>query len=404
MGWAAFRPVSARSADGPSVAHPRVTERFPELDGIRGVAVSLVIAFHYLGGGERSIVADPTIRWFLDRGWSGVDLFFILSGVLIGGTLLDNKDREGFLRVFYWRRFLRIVPLYAALLGATAGLMAVTRDTSGLPWLAYVTFTQNIPYALSHDAHGWLAATWSLAVEEQFYLLAPLAIGLLRRQSLVRLAVGVYVAALALRVAAFVSLGGVGAGGPFSSFFTLCRFDDLMLGLMISLAMRDEAGRSWIRRSRGKLRATVLAVVCAVPAISWIDLRTGGIVGYTIGLNVYAAGYAALLLLAISFPAGWAGCAFRLPPLVWLGRRAYSLYLFHMPALSMGVLIVSAAGGGGYPFVERGVALALIIAWANLTWVVVEEPLIRWGHRASYGDPRPDAERAGSLVPVSAAA
>ena len=75
-----------------------------------------------------------------------------------------------------------------------------------------------------------------------------------------------------------------------------------------------------------------------------------------------------------------------------------------MAALSIGIVFVSAAGGAGSPFVERGVALALIVAWASLTWVFVEEPLIRLGHRASYGDRRPDAERAGSLGPVSAAA
>src|SRR5262249_44795416 len=118
--------------------------------------------------------------------FSGVDLFFVLSGFLIGGIVLDHRDSASLLPAFYARRFFRIIPLYALLLVSffvcreLPGLSQTNRGlyfTSTVPEWSYLCFTQNIAMAVKRDIGPyWLGVTWSLAVEEQFYLLAPLAL------------------------------------------------------------------------------------------------------------------------------------------------------------------------------------------------------------------------------------
>jgi len=98
------------------VGHVSSEKRIPQLDGIRGIAVSMVVLFHYSRFDDLSIFPNKAVQLLFSRGFSGVDLFFILSRFLIGGILLDNKIDRRFAHVFYYRRFLRIFPLYYALL------------------------------------------------------------------------------------------------------------------------------------------------------------------------------------------------------------------------------------------------------------------------------------------------
>src|SRR5271155_4280107 len=139
-------------------------KRIPELDGLRGIAILMVLVYHYTGW-----------RW----GWTGVDLFFVLSGFLIGGILMDAKSATNYYSVFYTRRFYRIVPLYAVTVCMLPLLLATHYEwfTVGnkIPWYAYATFTQNF-WMVKLEKLGTmaLAVTWSLAIEEQFYLTLPI--------------------------------------------------------------------------------------------------------------------------------------------------------------------------------------------------------------------------------------
>ena len=157
----------------------RQPRRIPELDGLRGVAILLVLFCHYV-----SSVVNLPIHTFgsrlvilLNLTWSGVDLFFVLSGFLIGGILLEVRDSPRYFRTFYGRRVFRIVPIYALMLMFYWVSKAVARSGPAiawlfdkpLPWIAYATFTQNIGMAWVHFFGAMpLAITWSLAVEEQF--------------------------------------------------------------------------------------------------------------------------------------------------------------------------------------------------------------------------------------------
>jgi peptidoglycan/LPS O-acetylase OafA/YrhL len=148
--------------------------RIPELDGARGVAALAVVIAHYFGEVEHGFAV-------LTFGWVGVNLFFVLSGFLIGSIILERKDSPNFFSVFYVRRAARILPAYFVTLAATLGFIWLygleSWIDSPLPVASYFTFTQNFAMALGHH-YGtiWLLPTWTVAVEEQFYLVVPLII------------------------------------------------------------------------------------------------------------------------------------------------------------------------------------------------------------------------------------
>jgi peptidoglycan/LPS O-acetylase OafA/YrhL len=168
--------VSPSPPDTQEGARQRISNgsRIAELDGLRGLAAVAVVIAHYLGEVRHGLPG-------LAIGWMGVDLFFVLSGFLIGSIILERKNSPKFLCTFYSRRGLRIIPIYLLTLGFVMLFLAVSRPApwidESLPALPYLTFTQNIVMA-ARGEYGtlWLLPTWTLAVEEQFYLVIPLLI------------------------------------------------------------------------------------------------------------------------------------------------------------------------------------------------------------------------------------
>ena len=156
-------------------------KRLPQLDGIRGIAILLVLVHNTNPSASLHIAAISTY------GWMGVDLFFALSGFLITGILLDTKQSDGYFRNFYARRCLRIWPLYYSLLIFMFVIVPHARPAEAhaifersAPWWAYPFFLQNFLVAIPQQAAGALGVTWSLAIEEQFYLVWPLFVRRLR--------------------------------------------------------------------------------------------------------------------------------------------------------------------------------------------------------------------------------
>src|ERR1700676_1165017 len=162
--------------------------RLPELDGLRGIAILLVLVWHFTG-----MLCDPSqglvqyIAWRIAIiGQTGVDLFFVLSGFLIIGILIDNRESPNYFTTFYIRRALRILPPYLILL---AGFWLCVSEAGGrlpyyfdrqLPLWSLLTFTQNwVMASLNTMGAMSIGGTWSLAIEEQFYLFAPALILLL---------------------------------------------------------------------------------------------------------------------------------------------------------------------------------------------------------------------------------
>src|SRR5579885_2114919 len=216
--------------------------RVPELDGIRGLAIALVVFWHYVCVG---VVAPPGTAGAyaltpFRLAWSGVDCFFVLSGFLIGGILLDARGSPTYFRTFYLRRFCRILPLYLVILGlfglavwsgAFAGKVLVEDPC---PAWSYLSFTQNLWVAFTgHATANGISHSWSLAIEEQFYLTLPLLIWLLPRRGLVVVLALLVVLAPVLRI---VVAPRFEEGASHLSF---CRMDSLCLGVLGAVLVRS---------------------------------------------------------------------------------------------------------------------------------------------------------------------
>ncbi len=251
-------PIAVEPADASSpYSVPDWSKRIPALDGLRGIAILMVFMRHSIFGMETN---SKILAPFLTAGqltWSGVDLFFVLSGFLIGGILLDAKQSPRYFKTFYIRRAYGIFPLYFLvtrlflfrhlpfhLIPGTLG------DYSALsiPLLSYLTLTQN--FWMAHL--GWfgpqaMMVTWSLAVEEQFYVTIPFIIRYCNRRRLVAVLVFVVVAAPLLRV-----LLQHFAHGEFACYVLMpCRADALCMGALAALVVRHPGELAAIESESG---------------------------------------------------------------------------------------------------------------------------------------------------------
>lgn len=372
------------------------TRRIPELDGLRGVAISLVLVWHYFvgqvlseGGAFRFEAGTlPALLAVLGRlTWSGVDLFFVLSGFLIGGILLDARDDPDYFGSFYTRRFFRIIPIYAALLmlfglaGYVPGLQSYSQWI--FPWYAYATFTQNFWMAAAGTfGTNWLGPTWSLAVEEQFYLTLPLLIRYVRsRVLLARVLVAIAVAAPMLRVLLYL----LHPQGEFaSSVLMLSRADALALGVLGAMAVRDRGIRNFLCRGRG-----LFLVALAVGSLGLAVLTAHNWTIFTfpmalLGHSWLAAFYLCLMLFVVLHPQSALGGIMRNRVLTQLGQIAYGTYLLHVLLLSACLGLARSRGVPNDNLFNGFVvllALSLTLAIAKISWMYFERPLIGLGRR-----------------------
>ena len=239
-----------------SAQNNKPNAHIPELDGIRGVAIAMVLIFHYFyvpavvtpSGLAQHLLAP------LRLGWTGVDLFFVLSGFLIGGILLDARGSPNYFKTFYLRRFYRIVPLYALVLCACYILALALKHgfmsqfkyflESPLPWFSYVFYVQNFWMGLRNTfGMPCLGLTWSLAIEEQFYMTLPLVIWLLEPRRLQNLLIKIVIATPVIRTVLYF-------GWPKKAFLPYVlmpsRADALLLGVLAAIVMRSPTYRTWV--------------------------------------------------------------------------------------------------------------------------------------------------------------
>jgi peptidoglycan/LPS O-acetylase OafA/YrhL len=227
--------------------------RIPALDGVRGKAILLVLFFHL--NLLRSLALSNPVDGFASKmfagGWCGVDLFFVLSGYLITRILYETKESEGYFRNFYFRRILRVFPLYYGLLLLT--FVVIPNLPSGLipaekleKWARVETnplwfwfYLNNFATLIAGNwGHGILDVTWSLAIEEQFYVMWPWVVYKLNRGKLLQLCLAVFLTAFVIRMT--LTIGGI---NPISIYvFTPGRFDSIMAGAFVALTAAGSGG------------------------------------------------------------------------------------------------------------------------------------------------------------------
>ena len=346
------------------------------LDVLRGIAVLLVLLRHTPGGATEGFPRIP-----FELGWTGVDLFFVLSGYLLGGILLDHRHSPRYFRAFYARRIWRTLPLYALLLMAGGAVAFGGYDRSiqilqeTLPWWSYVTMTQNITRA-THAAYGsvFTAPTWSLAIEEQFYLVLPLLLSAITSRRVPLLAAVAFLGAPLLRAAAATSH----VADPFAAAYAWpqCRIDVFAVGVLAAWVVRNRPSAvsgSW-------LPAFAAAAATVAMTVAFVGPRLA--IYVAVFYSALACCYGAVVLRLATSHAGMVPRICRLPWLRWTGIRAYAIYLFHIPVvhavhwIAFGYPLLN--GHGLRSVFASATALAVTLGLAHLSWIWFESPLVRW--------------------------
>jgi len=369
--------------------------RIPQLDGLRGIAVLLVVLYHYLllvrfaPGGFWSRIQD-SVR----LGWCGVDLFFVLSGFLIGGILLDARESPQYFRAFYLRRFYRILPLYygwlglylVLALGALAHLPAqiATAWPGWKPAVVYALFLQNVvPKELRGISASWLGPLWSLAVEEQFYLVIPLAIRFLTRKRIVQLLIATILLAPLVRLIVYAWIPSQTA----RYVATPCRADALAMGVLLAVAMRDERWKARLAKNLRYLYPIAIALFGGVVYLGgWapaIDGRAEALWGF----SCIDAFFALVVLIVLARPQGWCSSLCRKTALRKIGGVSYCIYVVHLAVVEL----CRAAVNSRYktaPVIADIIAVLIAAAVtgivAKLSWRFLESPMVRRGHAHKY--------------------
>lgn len=371
--------------------------RIRELDGLRGAAIVLVLLYHYGYLTPRGASASflTGLQKSFGIGWAGVDLFFVLSGFLIGGILLDARGSESYFSTFYARRFFRIMPLYYLWIGIyfvltltvvrvyLAPLGTVSERWSSIP--IYLFFVQNMTKNLhSNLGTAWLAHLWSLAVEEQFYLLMPLAVRFLPRRRLVPLLLAAILGAPVARIVVFKYLSKAHA---IQYMLTPCRADALAMGVLLAVFWRDDRWTTWLSSRRALLTSVTLSLAAVVAYLAFYDPSPYSFVMTTWGFSAIDLFFSCLLVIALLVPEGVFGAVCRLAFLAELGRLSYCMYITH----EVVNLLCHSFLRGDIPRItswqSAGVTLLSALATygiAKVSWAYFENPLLQRGRAYRY--------------------
>lgn len=340
----------------------KLSRRIEGLDGLRAIAVLGVIVTH---------VNDA----WLPGGQLGVDLFFALSGYLITHLLLEEHRRFGAvsLRAFYLRRFLRLTPALVVFALITTALSLWLGDPHAWGALA-ATLTYTMNFAMAFEVFGrgsYLGHAWSLAVEEQFYLLWPLLLTIvLARRPTVLLPLTLMLIALGLALTFAFQKMGMDIWRLY--FLPTTRIAPLLVGATGAI-VHQRGLPAWPARmaTQPVLAAGALALMGAwMFHNTWMDRWT-----WRAGLAVFASLAVFVIVHVTEAPRSPVARALSAPPLVWIGRRSYGIYLWHSPVLWMLAVRVSDL------WIQLAITLVVTAAVAEMSWRWIERPALRWKAR-----------------------
>jgi peptidoglycan/LPS O-acetylase OafA/YrhL len=340
--------------------------RVASLDGLRGIAIFWVVAYHLLGD-DLLIAQSPFLAVLISFGWMGVTLFFSLSGYLITANLVRTRDNPDYFSGFIKRRATRLLPLYLLLLVSVWFTDPVAAQ-GAVPFWTHVLFLQNFAMAsLNTLGVGSLRVTWSLAVEIQFYILIMLLIRHVPRRRLTFCLICLVGGASLVRCLLVI------AGYSNTSLVVLmpARVDAFASGALVACLPQ-----CWIslRAATVAIGALSAAVVCAFAKGMFGIYTTNFVPLYYLFVSISSA-------CLVSFCISGVGVAsiLRVTPLVNLGRTSYFLYLFHLP---FSVAVAKVFGPVRPEYGSVLVLIGVVTCWsfANLSWRYLETPLYNAVH------------------------
>jgi peptidoglycan/LPS O-acetylase OafA/YrhL len=363
--------------------------RIKQLDGLRGLAVLFVVAFHYINNQISIGLADQqsatTFQKILLKttyfGWVGVDLFFVLSGFLIGSILLRNKKSINLFKTFYIRRFVRIIPIYYLLLVVffTCKQAIATPNVfmfdHGFSLTYYFLFIQNFAMGFN-NTFGFpaLVPTWSLAVEEQFYLIIPLIVYFFKQKNLK------FFIAFCLIVAPICR--HLSANWYQQYTLLLCRIDAPAMGFLIAYLLQNEKIKIFLFKNLKSVKyLTVFLILVSVVLYKYsdVDVFNHSIISTIFGFTIF---------IIVHTESGFVFKFTTSKVLVFLGGISYFVYLYHLLILHVFHFIFLNHSAPQMKTVADCLltisALFTTILFAMVSFRFLERPLIAWSHKFKY--------------------
>jgi peptidoglycan/LPS O-acetylase OafA/YrhL len=370
-----------------------IQSRMPQLDALRGIAILWVILHNAAlnGVGHPQGVLLEGIFLIGNMGWIGVQLFFVLSGFLITGILLDGRGSDNQFRVFYIRRTLRIFPLYYGFLFVAFAFLpwmglANWPDSTHSEKLLYWSYLTN--WGLPFDLNMVFPHLWSLAIEEQYYLLWPLLVVFLSRRVLTYLCLVLIATAFLGRAYLVWKFDPAFAANAMYTF-SFARWDALAIGSLLALVVRSDMAIAYIQRHFA-LGFYALSLLLLTQVLVLHNFSAEGVPGI-FNQTTIAFWSALIILLAI---VSWNNSLDRLRPvfsngfLSWLGKYSYAIYIFHVPAKMIWFEHMAFAVTPNTPWHQfeaivynfTGVTLTASIA-AYISWRILERPFLELKNR-----------------------
>lgn len=397
---AASRPTAdfetARRVDA-STSHSSVVDpnplkaRLAELDGLRAVAILMVLAGHFLKFPRIGHSVASYLSRIPSGGWGGVDVFFVLSGFLVGGILIDGREKKGTLRNFFVRRAMRILPLYIFIVVSFYIFRNVFPRADWLfvdavPWWSYLTLTQNFMTPVLGSGAFYLGPTWSLAVEVQIYLILAFLLTRIPLNLIVPIMIFGVILAESFRLLFIITNHGI-----YGYFFLPARIDGACFGVLATLATRSKSIHYYFNRYRFYVWTVIFLLFAIAESFSVIGQGPG-----SLGADVYthlalSLASSATIVMLIAKPTSVVNLILRSKPLVSLGTISYGVYLIHLPVMGL----VHAISGRTNVKIDSwstaaisSIGLVLAILLSILSWRYFESPLIKYSHRLSSSDAR----------------
>lgn len=344
------------------------------LDVLRSAAIILVFMCHYT-----ILTGEPVFGFIGSIGWVGVDLFFVLSGYLIGNQIFSGLIKQTFSsKIFYYRRFLRTLPNYFFVLGIYFLIPVFREEPLVTPLWKFISFTQNFGLEFSAFSHAW-----SLCIEEQFYFVLPLIALAIAYKGSIRTAwfviTGILLGGIILRASLwliYIQHAGINIAEIYRTkiyYETFTRLDGLTLGIAIAM-MKNFHHRLWARITASGNLLLALGLIGCFFTFNELHNRFE-FMPVVFGYPLRSLSFAALTVAALS-PNAWL-YKFRIPGATTLAIWSYAIYLIHKPLIHLTLPVLSHWDISKGSIITAAICALVSLAGGWLLYTCVETPFLK---------------------------